>query len=316
MGILLLLLLPLALLGGAFDSDDDDGAPDTIPDGPPTGTFGDDDVTLTDGDDIFDAFRGNDTVDAGAGFDDVDGGPGDDSLSGGLGKDLLFGDGGSDTLDGGGWNDVLVGGNGGDELSGGAGTDILFGEGGNDLIDAGAWSDLAIGGAGEDTMIGGVGGDFLTGGLVTSNTLSYDAAEAIIDADRTGSALPDDLGLDVVAYHDDERDVLDGGEGDDLLFLGQGDEGTGGSGADVFEVFYDFTLSSQDLAVITDFVPGVDSLEVSHIDPDDLPVLGIADAIDGSGAILTANGVGIALIEGVAAADVDVPDTTILVTLA
>lgn len=124
-----------------------------------------------------------------------------------MGETLNAADGGAD-IDSGGGKDRINGGSGADTLKGGDDNDVIYGNGGNDT--------LLSGDAGLDKVYGGDGNDVMKGG--------------------------------------DESDVLDGQNGadklwgdagEDLIRLGAGDRGTGGTGSDTFVV--------SGSAVITDF---------------------------------------------------------------
>lgn len=252
------------------------------------------------GNDTLDGGTGNDEIkgdvhDPGYGIGGNDllfGGAGDDSLYGGAGNDTLDGDGlttdvavdtrddgaidvseaaptvatHDDRLDGGAGNDVLYGdasvvaagataiATGDDVLRGGTGDDLIFGdfdvdgtglgasvlrfEGGDDTIDGGDGDDEAHGGAGNDSMDGGDGRDLLFG-----------------------------------AWGDDSLiggggdDTFEGGAGNDVLTFAGSAEGerfgidvaAGGEGSDTFR-FVDGGV-----AVITDFTPGEDRIDLSGI---------------------------------------------------
>jgi Ca2+-binding RTX toxin-like protein len=127
-------------------------------------------------------------------------------------------------------NDEVYGLDGDDELRGEGGADRLFGDAGNDVLFGGGAADVLSGGTGDDVLDGGSGNDRLRGG--------------------------------------DGVDVMSGGDGDDVLFAGPGkDTMSGGAGADVF-VFATLADSPPDerRAVITDFQPGIDRIDVSRID--------------------------------------------------
>ena len=69
-------------------------------------------------------------------------------------------------------------------------------------------------------------------------------------------------GSDLFAWRDDGvPDTLIGGEGDDRLVMARGDTASGGGGANVFEVWND-PDSPHPAAVVTDFTPGTDRLDI------------------------------------------------------
>ncbi|QRM30323.1 peroxidase family protein [Microvirga sp. VF16] len=126
-------------------------------------------------------------------------------------------------------NNVIDGGGGGDNLSGLDGLDILNGNGGNDTID---------GGAGNDTLDGATGNDVLNGGGDN-------------DAIFGGSG----------------NDTMNGGAGNDVLDGGSGvDRMTGGDGTDTFAFDDDETGTGANRDVITDFVQGVDKINLAAMD--------------------------------------------------
>lgn len=111
----------------------------------------------------------------------IDGTEGDDTLTGSDGDDLIRGFAGQD---------LLTGENGDDTLEGGAGDDTLYGGDGDDSLRGGADWDHLHWTAGNDTLSGGEGND----------TLSVDVIETIEGQSLSG--------------------VLDGGAGEDRLFVG------------------------------------------------------------------------------------------------
>jgi Ca2+-binding RTX toxin-like protein len=190
----------------------------------------------------------------------------DNRLGGNDGKNILDGGVGGDSLDGGSGADSLLGGVGDDDLIGGAGNDTLRGGAGVDLADFEAAGvdvsvNLALGrsmGDGTDTLID------------IENVLSGDGDDTL-----TGNAFGNELrgGAGV--------DGLNGGNGNDTLSgcfygknggLGEIDTLVGGAGADLFQLgwaggrFYDDgnakTPGSKDYALITDFTPGQDTLQL------------------------------------------------------
>jgi len=107
---------------------------------------------------------GDDDISGGAGDDELHGGGGADRLAGDAGNDRLFGGPGYDRLDGGDGNDHLEGGAGGGHLVGGAGDDVIRGGAGADVLEGGPGDDRLTGGAGNDVLSGGPGDDRLAGG--------------------------------------------------------------------------------------------------------------------------------------------------------
>ena len=123
----------------------------------------------------------------------------------GLGNDVLDGGQGEDVLRGWEGNDRLQGKGGSDILAGGAGNDILIGSSGDDTLDGGQDFDVLLGGDGADVLTGGDGDDWLLGGS---------------GADVTRSGPQDDLiVLRAGDVGSDENELIDGGEGHDILTL-------------------------------------------------------------------------------------------------
>lgn len=201
-----------------------------------------------DGNDQINARAGDDLILGGAGDDIIHAGEGDDHADGGTGNDTLHGGAGQDTLFGGDGHDWLAGEDGDDWLSGGDGDDTLLGGEGDDWLDGGAGNDWLAGGWGGDTLIGGAGADTLDGGA--GNDVLW--------------------GLFPEGHDDGEVDFLNAGEGDDTLWLGTGDIGTGGAGADTFVL--PSWMAEGGGATILDHVPGEDRILVLadpavHADP-------------------------------------------------
>ncbi len=226
------------------------------------------------GDAAAQALRGtalNDALAGGGGNDTVTGAAGNDSLYGQDGDDLLYGQDGGDFGYGGGGADVLLGGAGADSLLGEDGADQVYGEAGADLLYGGEGADQLWGGAEGDTLLGQNGDDVVNGedGNDTlfgdsSDTAGADMLSGGLGNDTLyGGALGDQLlggeGADTLVGESGD-DVLTGGAGADLL--------VGGAGADRFR----FTAASESTNAgfdqITDFVAGVDLIDLSAIDAD------------------------------------------------
>lgn len=117
-------------------------------------------------------------------------------------------------LDGYGGHDLLVGGRGDDFILGGDGHDTLLGQFGNDVLAGQIGNDFLVGDFGDDTMIGGADNDFIDG--ETGDDPGHEYPPFFPDAPRP-----------------DERDVLEGDDGDDTLIAGGGpDKLYGGNGND------------------------------------------------------------------------------------
>lgn len=198
----------------------------------------DNDIQGTDGDDTIFGNGGNDTIDGGSGSDQIYGGAGFDSLMAGDGDDYIFDN--DCWTDGGEGEDFIQVGSGSTAL-GGAGDDYLYTDGasivlsGGDGADTvnGSGADLRLdGGAGDDTISasgsdiqldGGVGDDTL-GGSGDNAELNGGAgadrlelSSSILGAVRGGAG---DDQIRFAGFSNEEADVLlDGGDGDDQLFL-------------------------------------------------------------------------------------------------
>ena len=184
------------------------------------------------------------------------------------GNDIINGNGGDDSIDALGGNDVVRGGFGDDDLFGGAGDDRLFGDNGNDVLVGNTGSDRMYGGVGDDVMVwnNGDGSDLMEGGDGTDVTIVNGADTAgdeftinpngaRVDFDRV-NLVPFSLDIGTTERlvvnglgGNDEitgtsglagliRLELNGGNGNDDIFGGDGDDVlTGGNGDDHLEGF-------------------------------------------------------------------------------
>lgn len=204
------------------------------------------------------------------------GSSGNDVLTAGSGADQLFGQAGNDTLLGKGGVDALFGGTENDTLTGGDADDQAFGEGGDDRIiwNPGDDTDLNEGGDGTDTVEvnGGGGAEVFT---TTANgtrvrfdrldpapfALDINAAEKLVlsanggddsfsavgnlaaliqitvDGGPGGDTLLGSNGADLL-IGGDQADFIDGQQGNDVAFLGTGDDSfqwDPGDGSDTVE---------------------------------------------------------------------------------
>lgn len=253
-----LLLVGLAA-GGLISSNDDEEITDT----PIEKTEGDragETGLLREGNDEDNRIAGT------SGHDILSGEGGDDTLNGGAGEDILIGATGDDTLRGDIDNDFLAGGAGDDFLSGGPGDDTLRGYSGNDTLNGGAGNDLLIGVdiANRDVEVG----DFFTG-RDASGPLAFETPT------------------------EDEANVLNGGDGDDRLLLGEGDTATGGEGRDLFQVG---KWVNENAPLITDFDASEDILSIVYDDEQPTPTITIERS--GGETQVLANGVTLARITG------------------
>ena len=301
------------------------------------GGSGNDTISGGEGDDHLTGGVGNDTIRGDAGNDSLFGWGGDDKIYGGSGDDLiyghedsdkLYGDEGKDIIHGWGGDDYIEGGSDNDEIFGDSGDDIIYGDSevgeldsdGNDSIDAGSGNDQVWGGGGDDIIYGNTGDDILRGGSgndvirggsdndqlvgqLGNDTLSGDSGDDILYGDReTGES------------SDDGNDILWGGSGDDELYGRGGDDYLigqngldvliGGEGADTFVLTSYSSSDSRD--TIKDYVDGTDKIGLIGIDFDSLTISQDANAVDTN--ISNAAGNIIAVLEGVAATDIDAAD--------
>ena len=162
---------------------------------------------------------------------------GNDSLDGGVGDDTLYGGGGADVLTGGAGDDANYGGSGDDLIRGRAGDDLIDGGDGYDRAGyyttdesaGGVTVDLNLQGQAQDT---GQGWDTLVSieyvsGTPFADVLTGDANDNIL----WGSSATIDPDSNWLSTTND--DTLDGGEGNDLLAVGIGNQTLiGGDGID------------------------------------------------------------------------------------
>ena len=189
--------------------------------------------------DWIDAGFGDDFVDAGPGQNRARGGPGDTVLFGGPQANEIFGDSGDDAifggpdddrLDGGPGDDYIEGNQGDDHLRGGAGDDILIG--GSSGTAMGVYDDASPGDtqprewwdtdlsspSGDDEIFGNPGNDLLIGDnawIASDGHLHFwEPGEEDAWLEEATSASP--------VFGGD--DLLDGGEGENVLIGGLGDD--------------------------------------------------------------------------------------------
>lgn len=174
----------------------------------------------------------------GSGNDTLIGNSANNTLTGNNGNDEIIGGAGSDDLNGGNGNDTAHGGSGADTIDGGANNDTLYGNSGGDTVETASGTNTIYGGSGYDVLQGGSGIDTIYGGS-GNDTIS-------------GGAGADDL------FGGRGHDAIDGGGGADQI--------TGGLGADtfIFHAISDSFVGTQD--TITDFVVGLDVIDLSTID--------------------------------------------------
>jgi Ca2+-binding RTX toxin-like protein len=232
-------------------------------------------IELTNGDDEFIGTGQLDEVNGLGGDDRLLGQGGVDFLSGGAGDDIVRGGGGGDFLGGDAGNDRVVGAQGDDILFGGPGDDTLEGQDGDDLILGGAGADRLLGGSGDDILY-----SFRNDGIDPAadgesapewNVAHFNAFDAVAFARPELSVEQVDDILSVQGFGEEDQpfsgvdgqeDALSGGSGDDILFLGAGDEGEGGVGADAFVVTTG--NSGGGAAIVTDYDEDDDVMIVSY----------------------------------------------------
>jgi Ca2+-binding RTX toxin-like protein len=200
--------------------------------------------------------NGDDTLLGGRHSDVLFGGAGNDSIAGGGSDDYLIGGAGNDKLAGGDGNDWLFGDAtnawpanvvdpvqyaihyadinfGVDSLSGGAGHDILLAGNGNDRAGGDDGNDVVVGGVGNDSLGGGAGHDIILGDtLFRLANADRDAADSIR---RVNAAAEPILTVDAVAATDPTvlrtfNDVIEAGDGDDVVLGQLGNDSIGGGG--------------------------------------------------------------------------------------
>lgn len=171
-------------------------------------------------------------------------------------------------------------------LHGAGGKDVLGGGNKADLLDGGEGDDTLLGRGGDDLLIGGNGNDFLDG--------------------STGN------------------DILIGGSGYGAAFSQERDELRGGGGRDLFVIeTTQFPAFASVFTVIKDFVDGTDFIGLigSAFDlsgfgqPDNMIFKDLSFRDTAAGAVIAHNGVDVALVENVLAADLTRRDFVEMVDL-
>jgi Ca2+-binding RTX toxin-like protein len=150
--------------------------------------------------------------------------------------DLVFATNSADTLAGNGGADLLVGYGGADSIDGGAGNDVLFG----DSMDPNRGLAGNATAVGNDMIVGGAGNDWIIGGGNAANKAG------------TLETLTGGAGLDVFAYVFDSASLVN------ALVANPAYTEAGKS--------TQLALGGQD--VITDFTPGVDTIQIDAVNAD------------------------------------------------
>lgn len=202
--------------------------------------------------------------------------------------DLIRGLTGDDYINAGASDDFIEGGDGNDTLDGGLGLDVIHGGNGNDILTASApiasytassyntylssiKADSLYGGAGNDTYI-------LSAGTITDSSLDYYYRSYIVEGVNAGiDTISADFNVSLGNYANIENVILQGnnsvsahGNELDNTILGNdadnslsGGAGinilTGGGGNDIFGLF------NQGIDTITDFVSGLDRVDVTNL---------------------------------------------------
>ena len=207
------------------------------------GTAFDDSFIGSANDESFFGGSGDDTLIGNDGDDRLDGGAGSDSLDGGDGLDIASyqhslagvmvdlinqlatgGDADGDSLIniegafGSQFSDTFVGDDFDNHFIGGGGDDIIFGASGADRIEGGSGADTLDGGSGDDTLSFASSNAAVTVDLDLGQVSGGDAdGDSIANFENiTGSAHADSLKGDA-AFN-----VIDGGAGDDQIYVSQG----------------------------------------------------------------------------------------------
>ncbi|MCP4818102.1 MAG: calcium-binding protein [Shimia sp.] len=218
-------------------------------------------------DDDSDNSSDNDTVEDAV----IEGDEQNDTIMGTNGLDIIDGKGGDDDLTGREGGDIIIGGEGNDLIKGRAGDDFLQGGEGDDSLRGGLDNDVLIGGAGDDVMYGAEGDDTLIGANAFSRDLTV---EDVIAMAKDPSHLPE--GYEDAIPSEAEANYLNGGEGDDVLILGNDDTGVRGEGDDVFHIGH-WVADGQDAPIIEDYTDADDILMVQYVEGETAPTITVQD---------------------------------------
>jgi Ca2+-binding RTX toxin-like protein len=193
------------------------------------GRGGDDWIVTGTGDDQVTDNAGNNLIDTGGGADNIfASGTGNDWILAGEGDDFVTDVGGTNRIEAGAGVDVVNSGGGNDLVLAGDGDDVVNDEGGSNLIEGGAGRDILAGGTGTDWIEGGAEGDIVAGGEGNDTLFAETSSGQTLTIEQAITA--GESGTQAAG----PWDVLDGGDGDDVLLSGAGaDFIAGGDGEDV-----------------------------------------------------------------------------------
>lgn len=249
---------------------------------------------------VADGGAGDDEIVVSGRYAVVQGDAGDDNITASGNNMLINGGEGADTIDVTGLTNSAIAVEAGDVVTGrGDGADGLhfFVNNGGDFtgnnaneqfvvrnssrVDGGAGNDTMstyFGDEGSSTLIGGAGDDYIRG----NDGVVYYA-----------STQRDEYSMHI----GNSNDLLDGGDGDDLIGFDLADTVTGGAGADALVGYVD----SNQTSVVTDFTAGEDVLTI-NVDPEDIgsetSYENVAiDEVDGN-TVISINGIESLRIEG------------------
>ncbi|KPF83198.1 hypothetical protein IP70_19455 [alpha proteobacterium AAP38] len=128
---------------------------------------------------------------------------------------------------------------------------LINGTSAAETLTGGAENDVITGGGGRDQISGGDGKDTLSGGGGGGATIKGEAGDDVIYGDD---------GIGYVRSGDN----IQGGEGNDHLYVGRSDTASGGTGSDVFH-FPRYFPYSGGMAIITDFDVASDRIDLTNI---------------------------------------------------
>ena len=141
-------------------------------------------------------------------------------------------------------DDIIRAMGGDDTVLAGDGFDVVFGGKGDDQINGEGENDTLFGGTGSDTILGGLGHDQIDSG---NHDLAPDLGYPNAPIDPDTGFPTDPLGFAPDSDPENDRDSVDGGEGNDTIRTGDDrDTITGGTGHDVINAGIDDDIVSGD----------------------------------------------------------------------